>query len=78
MKPKKKSFDCVEMKNRIQAKLQREEGRYGKEEAAKRRRARILANPILSKFFLDHPATNASPHPTKRAALPGDVSNHIW
>ena len=62
MKPKKKSFDCLEMKNRIQAKLQREEAKYGKEEAARRRRARVLANPILSKFFRDHPATNVPPH----------------
>jgi len=69
MKPKKKSFDCVEMKNRIQAKLRREEVKYGKVEAAKRRRARVLADPILSKFFRDHPATNVpAPQTTKRAA----------
>ncbi len=69
MKPKKKSFDCVEMKNRIQAKLLREEAKYGKAEAAKRRRARVLADPILSKFFRDHPATNVlAPPTTKRVA----------
>lgn len=69
MKPKKKSFDCVEMKNRIQATLRREETKYGKEEAAKSRRARVLRDPILSKFFPDRPATNIlAPHVPKRAA----------
>lgn len=69
MKPKKKSFDCVEMKNRIQAKLQREEAKYGQEEAAKRRRARVLADPILSRFFGDRSATKIlTPQGTKRAA----------
>jgi hypothetical protein len=69
MKPKKKSFDCVEMKNRIQAKLQREEAKYGKEEAARRRRARVLADPILSRFFRDQPATSVPAlRATKRVA----------
>jgi hypothetical protein len=68
MRPKKKSFDCVEMKNRIQAKLQREEAKYGKVEAAKRRRSRIMADPILRRFF-DRPATNVpTPQTSKRAA----------
>ncbi len=69
MKPKKKSFDCVEMKNRIQAKLRREEAKYGKEEAARRRWQRVMDNPILAKFVRTHPATNApEPAPVKRAA----------
>jgi hypothetical protein len=71
MRSKKKSFDCVEMKNRIQAKLLREEVKYGPEEAAKRRRARILSDPILSKFFGDRPAAPVRvPQATKGAAGP--------
>ena len=63
MKPKKKAFDCVEMKNRIQAGLLREEAKYGKEEAARRRGQRVMANPILAKFVRTHPATNAPDAP---------------
>ena len=69
MKRKKKAFDCVEMKNRIQARLRREEAKYGPEEAAKRRWQRVMDNPILAKFVRTHPATNApEPAPAKRAA----------
>jgi hypothetical protein len=59
VKRKKKAFDCVEMKNRIQAKLRREEAKYGPEEAAKRRWQRVMENPILAKFVQTHPPTNA-------------------
>ena len=42
-----KAFDCVAMKWDIQQKLLQEEAQLGKEEAARRRRERLLQDPIL-------------------------------
>ncbi len=47
MKPGK-TFDCVEMKTSVQEQLLREIAELGEEEAAKRRKARLLRDPILS------------------------------
>jgi hypothetical protein len=43
-----KNFDCVQMKARIQEQLLREIAELGEEEAGKRRKARLLRDPILS------------------------------
>ena len=48
---KKKDFDCVEMKWKIQQDLLREEQELGREEAKKRRRQRVLDDPILGPFL---------------------------
>ena len=48
---KKKDFDCVEMKWKIQQDLLREEQELGSEEAKKRRRQRVLEDPILGPFL---------------------------
>jgi hypothetical protein len=48
---KKKDFDCVEMKWKIQQDLLREEQDLGREEAKKRRRQRVLDDPILGPFL---------------------------
>ena len=48
---KKKDFDCVEMKWKIQQDLLREEQELGREEAKKRRRRRVLDDPILGPFL---------------------------
>ncbi len=45
---KNKDFDCVEMKNQIQADLLREYEGLSEEEIQKRRCERINADPILS------------------------------
>jgi hypothetical protein len=47
---KKKDFDCVEMKWKIQQDLLREEQELGREEA-KKRRQRVLDDPILGPFL---------------------------
>ena len=47
MKPGK-TFDCVRMKTGIQEQLLREIAELGEEEADKRRKARLLRDPILS------------------------------
>ncbi len=48
---KKKDFDCVEMKWKIQQDLLREEQELGREEAKKRRKQRVLDDPILGPFL---------------------------
>jgi hypothetical protein len=48
---KKKDFDCVEMKWQIQQDLLREEQELGSEEARKRRKQRVLNDPILGPFL---------------------------
>jgi hypothetical protein len=54
---KKKDFDCVEMKWNIQRDLLREEQELGleeaeeAEEAKKRRRERVLNDPVLAPFL---------------------------
>jgi len=48
---KKKDFDCVEMKWKIQQDLLREEQELGREEAKKRRKQRVLNDPILGPFL---------------------------
>ncbi len=44
---KKKSFDCVDMKNQIQADLLREYEGLNDEQIQERRRQRIDADPLL-------------------------------
>ena len=48
---RKKDFDCVEMKWKIQEDLLREEQEFGREEAKQRRRQRVLDDPILEPFL---------------------------
>ena len=43
----KKTFDCVEMKNTIQRRLQAEEENLTEADKAQRRRQRIETDPIL-------------------------------
>lgn len=52
---KKKDFDCVEMKWKIQQDLLREEQELGREEAKKRRKQRVLNDPILGPFLAKLP-----------------------
>lgn len=47
----KKTFDCVEMKNAIQRKLQAEEQGLTDVERAERRARRIEADPILGPWL---------------------------
>ena len=48
---KRKDFDCVEMKWKIQQDLLREEQELGREQAKKRRRQRVRDDPILGPFL---------------------------
>ena len=48
---KNKDFDCVEMKNRIQAELLREYEGLTDEQIQERRRQRIESDPILGPFM---------------------------
>lgn len=48
---RKKNFDCVEMKRRIQEDLLREEEESGPEEARRRQMRRVLDEPILGPFL---------------------------
>jgi len=48
---KKKDFDCVEMKWKIQQNLLREEQELGREEAKRRRSQRVLSDPILGPYL---------------------------
>ena len=49
--PKVKEFDCVEMKNRIQAELLERYKGMSDEEIREDRDRRIQANPILGPFY---------------------------
>jgi hypothetical protein len=46
-----KKFDCVQMKAEIQERLLREIAELGEEEAGKRRKERLLRDPILGAFL---------------------------
>jgi hypothetical protein len=46
-----KEFDCVQMKAQIQERLLREIANVGEEEASRRRKERLLRDPILGKFL---------------------------
>lgn len=48
---KETNFDCVEMKSIIQRELLQEETELGVEEARRRRKQRVLDNPILGPIF---------------------------
>lgn len=48
---RKKDFDCVEMKNGIQAKLLEEYAGLTREEIREKRRQRIEADPVLGPLF---------------------------
>ncbi|MEN8254060.1 MAG: hypothetical protein ABFR33_01190 [Verrucomicrobiota bacterium] len=50
---KKKKFDCVEMKNEIQRKLQAEYEGLSSEERRRRMTERILSDPVLGPAFRD-------------------------
>lgn len=56
----RKDFDCVAMKGEIQQRLLQEEGEFGTEEARRRRRDRILADPILGPLLRKARVTNPS------------------
>lgn len=49
--PKVKNFDCVEMKNEIQARLLKRYEGMTEEEIQEDQRRRILVNPILGPIF---------------------------
>jgi len=49
--PKVKDFDCVEMKNRIQAELIERHKGMNEEEIEADQRKRIEANPILGPLY---------------------------
>jgi hypothetical protein len=46
-----KTFDCVRMKAEIQERLLREIAELGEEEARKKRKERLLRDPILGAFL---------------------------
>ena len=60
MKPEK-TFDCVQMKTKIQEQLLREIAELGEEEAGKRRKARRLSDPILSAWLRTKGVTEKGP-----------------
>ena len=62
---KKKDFDCVEMKWKIQQELLREERELGREEAHKRRRQRVLDDPILGPFLANLTTNSRSGRPER-------------
>jgi len=62
---KKKDFDCVEMKWKIQQDLLREEQELGREEAKKRRRQRVLDDPILGPFLAKMTTKSRSGRPER-------------
>ena len=47
-----KTFDCVQMKTEIQDRLLREVAEFGEQEAIRRRRERLRADPILGGFLV--------------------------
>ena len=64
---KKKDFDCVEMKWKIQQDLLREEQELGPEEAKKRRRQRVLNDAILGPFLAKLTTNSRSGRPERIA-----------
>lgn len=56
-----KKFDCVQMKIEIQERLLREIAELGEEEAARRRRDRLVHDPILG-AFLERKTASSGPH----------------
>ena len=47
----KKAFDCVEMKWEIQRKLREQYAGLSEEEARRRQRKKIMADPVLARFL---------------------------
>ena len=66
MKPDKK-FDCVQMKAGIQERLLREIAELGEEEGARRRRDRLVHDPILG-TFLKRKTASSGPHTERTPA----------
>lgn len=60
---RKKAFDCVEMKTEIQARLLREIADLGEDEARKRRKARLMRDPVLGGFLGKKESTQREPEP---------------
>ena len=56
-----KRFDCVQMKTEIQERLLREIAELGEEEAARRRRDRLVHDPVLG-VILERKAAGSIPH----------------
>ena len=55
-----KQFDCVQMKTDIQGRLLREIAELGEEEAARRRRDRLVHDPILGAFLTRKTASSGT------------------
>ena len=64
---KKKDFNCVEMKWKIQQDLLREEQELGREEAKKRCSQRVLEDPILGPFLAKLTTNSRSGRPERVA-----------
>lgn len=62
----KKTFDCVDMKNTIQRRLQAEEESLSHAEKEQRRRQRIDADPILGPWLARQRQPPASRETTNR------------
>ena len=62
-----KKFDCVQMKAEIQERLLREIAELGEEEAARRRRDRLVHDPILG-AFLKRKTASSGPHTERTPA----------
>ena len=62
---KRKDFDCVEMRWQFQQDLLREEQELGTAEAKKRKRQRVLDDPILGPFLARLTARNRSGRPQR-------------
>ncbi len=56
-----KEFDCVQMKAEIQERLLSEIAEVGEEEAGKRRKERLLVDPILGRFLRAKMASQKEP-----------------
>jgi len=62
-----KKFDCVQMKAEIQERLLREIAELGEEEAARRRRDRLVRDLILG-AFLERKTASSGPHTQRTPA----------
>ena len=66
-----KEFDCVQMKAEIQERLLSEIAGVGEEEAGKRRKERLLADPILGRFLRAKMAPQKEPAERAPCSLSG-------
>lgn len=66
LKVKKKAFDCVEMKHRIQAELQQRAQGMSYEEERRFSEELIASDPILARFWARRRPAGAAPAPAEK------------